>query len=63
MKNPIDILSTFVDEDEGDISLEKELDLDVTALDRYNADVRKYRHALLEECKLVHKQYVDLIYS
>jgi hypothetical protein len=30
-----------------------DVNMDVTALDRYNEDVRKYRHALLESCRLL----------
>lgn len=40
-------------EDEAIDPTHLEVNLDVTALDRYNEDVRKYRHALLETCRLL----------
>jgi hypothetical protein len=48
-------LAEYVSDDE-DSRLDPANDkaqLDVTALDRYNEDVRKYRRALLDECRLI----------
>lgn len=49
------------DESLDPMNVSTKVHLDVTALDRYNEDVRKYRRNLLEECRLIPLRLVFVI--